>query len=129
MSGQVLRFAISGGLVTVLAALAYWLVAELLGIDPNLSLTLVFLVLSVVSFLLHSRWTFSGHGSRDRPHVRGARFLLTNLLGFGINQVFIWLLVKVMGGANWWPIVPMILVTPLVTFTLSRRWVFDGPSG
>jgi NAD kinase len=33
--------------------------------------------------------------------------------------------VKHLGGPTWWPTVPMVLVTPLVTFSLLRRFVYD----
>ena len=29
-----------------------------------------------------------------------------------------------LGGPAWWPLVPMLLVTPLVSFALNRAWVF-----
>ena len=31
---------------------------------------------------------------------------------FCVNQVFIWLLVKQLGGPTWWPTIPMVFVTP-----------------
>ena len=50
--------------------------------------------------------------------------IITNTAGFLSNQFFVWLLVKQMGGPTWWPVIPIIFVTPLLTFTLNRRWVF-----
>jgi putative flippase GtrA len=47
-----------------------------------------------------------------------------NTLGFLLNQLFVWLLVHQLGGPTWWPVIPIIFVTPLVTFSLNRRWVF-----
>ena len=79
---------------------------DLLRIDPNLSLTLVFLVFTAVSYLIHGAFSFRGHGERDRQHVRATRFLVVNLLGFALNQFFVWLLVKQLGGPTWWPIIP-----------------------
>ena len=47
------------------------------------------------------------------------------LFGFGLNQAFIWLLTgPLMHGPTWWPLVPAVFVTPLVTFALQRNWVF-----
>jgi hypothetical protein len=37
-------------------------------------------------------------------------------------------LVKLAGGAVWWPIVPMILVTPWLLFAFNRYWVFPEES-
>jgi putative flippase GtrA len=122
--GQIIRFGISGGLLTLLIAGGYWAVADLLHVDPNLSLLMVFIIVSGFGYLLHSRWSFKGHGARDNPHVRTIKFLTTNTLGFLSNQFFVWLLVKHAGGPTWWAIPPIVLVTPILTFTLNRKWVF-----
>ncbi|MFM9852963.1 MAG: GtrA family protein [Sphingomonadaceae bacterium] len=124
IAGQVIRFGLTGGLLTLLVAGSYWAIAELLHIDPMLSLTLVFIVFTALGYVLHSRWSFAGHGARDNVGVRGLRFFASNSLGFLANQGFVWFLVKYLGGPTWWPIIPIIFVTPLITFTLNRRWVF-----
>ena len=118
------RYALAGLIITLAFSACYWAVADLLGLDPNLALALVFAVFSVISFVAHGRFSFAGHGERDRPHVRLTRFLVVNILGFLANQFFVWLLVKRLGGATWWPIVPFVFVTPWLTFVLHRRWVY-----
>jgi putative flippase GtrA len=122
--GQIVRFGLTGGLLTILVAAAYWVVARFGRIDPNISLTLVFIFFTGIGYILHSRWSFRGHGSRDKAHIRTLRFFISNSLGFASNQFFVWLLVKWMGGPEWWPVIPIICVTPFITFTLNRRWVF-----
>jgi putative flippase GtrA len=52
------------------------------------------------------------------------RFLAVNVLGYLVNQGFIWLLVKQLDGPTWWSVIPMVFVTPLLTFTLHRRFVY-----
>jgi putative flippase GtrA len=121
---QLLRFGLTGGLLTVLVAGGYWLLATFAGVEPMLSLTLNFLVFTALGYVLHSRFSFRGHGARDRAHVRTLRFLTVNTIGFLANQFFVWLLVRELGGPTWWPVVPIVLVTPLLTFALNRRWVF-----
>lgn len=121
---QAARYALAGLVITILFSASYWVVTEVGGLDPNLSLTLVFLVFTAISYLTHGRFSFRGHGGRDRQHVRATRFLVVNLLGFALNQFWVWLLVKQLGGPTWWPIIPFILVTPWLTFSLHRRWVF-----
>ena len=122
--GQLIRFGLTGGLLTVLVAGGYWVGAALLGIEPMLSLTLNFLAFTGLGYVLHSRWSFKGHGTRDRAGVRTVRFLIVNSIGFGTNQFFVWLLVKQLGGPTWWPVIPIIFVTPFLTFALNRKWVF-----
>jgi len=121
---QAIRYAIAGAIITVLVAASYWAVADLLGVDPMLSLTMVFIFFTGVSYVTHGAYSFRGHGARDRHHVRAARFMVTNIIGFATNQFFVWLLVKYLGGPTWWPVIPIIFVTPLLTFAVHRRWVF-----
>ena len=121
---QMLRYALAGGLITVAVAASYWAIAEFLGVDPMVSLAIVFIFFSGVSYAVHGIFTFRDHGIRDRHHVRGARFVAINILGFFLNQMFIWYLVKHLDGPTWWPTLPMIFVTPLLTFALHRRFVY-----
>ena len=122
--GQVIRFGLTGLLLTVLVAAAYWAIAEFTGIDPLLSMTLVYLTFTGVGYLLHSRWSFKGHGDRNNAGLRTTRFFVVNTLGFVVNQFFVWLLTKYLGGPVWWPVIPVIFVTPVLTFSLNRKWVF-----
>lgn len=124
MIGQMVRFGLTGGLLTLLVAGGYWVVATFLRVEPMLSLTLNFLVFTGLGYILHSRFSFRGHGARGNPGARTARFFTVNVIGFLANQGFVWLLVKQMGGPTWWPVVPILFVTPLLTFALNRRWVF-----
>ena len=124
LTGQIVRFGLTGGLLTVLVAGGYWAVADLLGVEPMLSLTINYLVFTTLGYVLHSRFSFRGHGSRDNPGPRTIRFFTVNTTGFLLNQLFVWFLVKHLGGPTWWAVIPILLVTPIVTFSLNRRWVF-----
>lgn len=123
--GQAFRFGLTGGLLTLLVAAGYWILADLFHVEPMLSMTLNYLVFSLLGYVLHSRFSFRGHGRRDQPALRTARFFTVNTLGFAANQFFIWLLVKQLGGPVWWSVIPITFVTPLLTFALNRRWVFS----
>ena len=122
--GQLVRFGLAGVLLTLLVAGGYWVMATFLGVEPMLSLTLNYVVVTGIGYWLHSRFSFRGHGSRDNEAVRTARFFAVNTIGFLVNQLFVWLLVKQLGGPTWWPVLPILFVTPFVTFALNRRWVF-----
>lgn len=124
MAGQVLRYAFAGLSITVAFAFSYWALSEWVGIAPMVSLTIAFIVFTAISYVTHSRFTFRGHGSRDRPALRTTRFLIANVIGYCVNQLWVWWLVEHLGGATWWPTVPMILVTPWLTFVLQRKWVY-----
>ena len=122
--GQILRFALVGGFVTALGAGAYWVPATFLGVPPLLANLLGYAVAVALGYVLHSKVSFRGHGSRDNPAQRTGRFIVVSLISLGLNSLFVWVLTGPLGGPTWWPVVPMLFVTPLVTFTLNRRWVF-----
>lgn len=121
---QMIRFGLTGGLLTVLVAGGYWLLATFAGVEPMLSLTINFVVFTGLGYILHSRFSFRGHGARDNVATRTVRFFTVNTIGFLSNQFFVWLLVRQLGGPTWWPVLPIVFVTPLLTFALNRRWVF-----
>jgi len=120
---QLIRFGLVGGFVTALGAGAY-LVAALSGVAPLLANVIAYLVAMATGYVLHSRVSFRGHGSRDNPGARSMRFVTVSLISFGLNSLFVWVLTEPLAQPVWVPVIPMLLVTPLVTFTLNRRWVF-----
>jgi putative flippase GtrA len=121
---QLVRYALAGLAITLAVAGSYWAITDLLGVGPMLSFTIVFIVFSGISYVTHGEYSFKGHGERDRHHVRMGRFFAINVLGFLVNQGFIWLLVKQLDGPTWWPIIPMVFLTPILTFALHRRFVY-----
>lgn len=121
---QLVRYGLAGLAITIAAAGSYWAIADLLHVDPMASYAIVFLIFSGISYVTHGEYSFRGHGGRDRHHIRMGRFFAINVLGFLVNQAFIWLLVKQLGGATWWPTIPMVFLTPLLTFALHRRFVY-----
>ncbi|MDQ2893660.1 MAG: GtrA family protein [Pseudomonadota bacterium] len=132
MLGQLLRFGVTGLAVTVFYSAVYWPIATFgnrlywLGDGaewPTIAGVIAFIAATAVGKVAHSSISFRGHGTRDSRTSH--RFLMVQLLGFALNQGFIWLLTGPMThGATWWPLVPAVLVTPLVTFWLQRNWVF-----
>lgn len=121
---QVVRYALAGFLITLAVAASYWAITEYFRLDPMISFTIVFITFSVISYVTHGAFSFKDHGERDRHHIRMGRFLAVNVLGYLVNQGFIWVLVIRLDGPTWWPTIPMIFVTPLLTFALHRRFVY-----
>lgn len=121
---QLVRYAVAGLALTLGNAASYWALTDLGGLDPMLSLALTSLVFLVVGYITHARFSFRSASNGLHWSVRGTRFLLVRLLGLALNQCFVWLLVKQLGGPTWWPVVPMVLVTPLVVFVLLRGFVY-----
>jgi putative flippase GtrA len=130
--GQLVRFGFTGVAVTAFYACVYWPIATLgqrwLGggaLLPLVAGTIAFVAAAAVGHVAHSRFSFKGHGARNERTAH--RFFIVQLLGFALNQSFIWLLTgPLTHGKTWWPLVPAVFVTPLITFALQRNWVFAG---
>lgn len=124
MGGQLIRYGLTGGFVTTLQAAVYWVLADRAGVHPQLANFLGYLVAVASGYVLHGRFTFRGHGSRDRPVARGVRFVAVSLLSLGLNALWVWLCVDLLGWPLWSPVPAMGLVTPALVFVLNRQWVF-----
>jgi putative flippase GtrA len=124
--GQLIRFGLVGGFTTGLYAIVYSPLAKYEVTSPQIANICGYLVAMVSGYFLHSRWSFRGHGTRDNPARTTSRFFLVSLVSFGLNALFIFILTDSMmlDGAWWWPLLPIVFVTPLVIFMLNRVWVF-----
>ncbi|QAY77203.1 GtrA family protein [Sphingosinicella sp. BN140058] len=121
---QLIRFALVGGFLTGLSAVVYWFPATFLGVPPIAANFLGYVAAVIAGWFLHGKVSFAGHGSRDNKGVRTFRFIIVSLISLALNTLFVWFLTGPMNGPTWWPVIPMFFVTPLVTFTLNRQWVF-----
>jgi putative flippase GtrA len=121
--GQLVRFAIVGFSLAGVYSVIYWYLATYV-MAPMLAVVIAFLVAVSLGFVLHSRWSFRGHGQRE-DHRLKVKFLLVQGSGFILNEIFTWVLTgPLVNGPTWWPLIPAIFVTPLATFLLNRQWVF-----
>ena len=122
--GQLTRYALTGGLATLVNIGVYWVLAAR-GMDPNLAWAIGFAGAVAVGYVVHSRWSFRGHGRRDNLARTGGRFVIVALVSFGLNQLWVWLLVQRLDLPLWSPYPLVLAVTPLIVFALNRRWVFS----
>lgn len=121
--GQLVRFAIVGFSLAALYSAIYWYLATFV-MPPMLAVVVAFMVSVSIGFVLHSRWSFRGHGQRE-DHALKIKFLLVQVSGFVLNEIFTWVLTgPLFHGPTWWPLLPAIFVTPLATFILNRQLVF-----
>ena len=122
--GQLIRYALSGGLASIVNIGVYWILAAR-GMDPNLAWAIGFAAAVIVGYVIHSRWSFRGHGRRDNLARTGGRFVIVSLVSFGLNSFWVWLLVQKLELPLWSPYPLVLIVTPLVVFVLNRKWVFE----
>jgi putative flippase GtrA len=120
---QLARFAVTGAFVTALGVGVYALVALVFRWHPQLGNFLAYVVAVATGYLMHSQWSFRGHGS-ERTHATRFRFATVSIISYALNSFWVWLLFSQLQLGRAAPILPMLFVTPLVTFTLNRQWVF-----
>ena len=123
MLAQLIRFGITGAFVTALGVIVYAAVAMLLRWHPQIGNLLAYLTAMATGYALHSTWSFRGHGS-ERTHATKLRFGIVSLISYGLNSLWVWLLFTHFNLGRAAPIVPMLFITPAVTFLLNRQWVF-----
>ena len=120
---QLVRFTIVGLSLAVVYSAIYWYLATYV-MTPVAAVVIAFLVSVCIGFVLHSRWSFRGHGKREDRAMK-IKFLLVQGSGFLLNEAFTWVLTgPLVHGPTWWPLIPAIFVTPLATFMLNRQLVF-----
>jgi putative flippase GtrA len=123
MIAQLARFIVSGALVTALGVGVYAIVALVLRWEPQLGNFLAYVVAVATGYVMHSRWSFRDHGG-ERTHGTKLRFVVVSLISYALNSFWVWLLFSHLQLGRAAPMVPMLFVTPAVTFVLNRQWVF-----
>lgn len=119
--GQLFRFGIVGGLATLVNSAVFVLLVDKLKLAPLLGNFLAFLAASFVSYFGHSWWTFK---HTKHSHEKLMKFLLTSLINLGLNSLFVWILMHLLHQSAYIATLPMIFITPLITFAISKYWVF-----
>jgi putative flippase GtrA len=119
---QLLRFLVSGALVTGLGVGVYAFVALVLRWHPQIGNLLAYLVAMATGYMMHSRWSFRDHGPRTKSTA--VKFVVVSLISLGLNSLWVALITGPLALGPAWPILPMLFVTPAVTFILNRQWVF-----
>ena len=123
-----LKFGLVGALGTVINLAVFWLLVELLRIEPNIGSVAAFVTALTANYFLNQNWTF-------REEARGelfsagsyARYAGVNLVGLGVNLIVlnaaIWLfhpqglmLVQAAG----------IAAGTIFNFVLSKLFVFKA---
>lgn len=118
---QPVKFIIVGGIST-LAHMGVGVTLITLGVAPLIANIWAFSTAFLISFYGHFSFSFKGHG-KSILHTF-PRFLAVALLGFGANELLLFLLVQ----SGWVrPEIALFMSTATVafmTFFLSRAWAF-----
>ncbi len=130
---ELLRLARFGIVGLSAAAVHYWVVialVEWLDIAPLQANVGGFVAAFGVSYFGHRHWTFSDamatHG--ENKHASFPRFLLVALLGFGMNQLMFYLLLRYAGWPYYLALAVVVFTVAAMTYVLSRLWAFRHAS-
>ena len=126
--GQVARFGVAGALSSVVYSLVYLPLTHFVfpAARAVLAVPFAFAVAVTFGYVIHSRWSFRDHGSRDGGGVQQVRFVVTQATGLALNAAITWVGTAGLGYQPWVPLIPAIFVAAAVTFVLNRYWVFGG---
>jgi len=121
-----LRFAIAGGISTLIYAAVYlplthWVFPAARAVY---AVPFAFAVAVTAGYFLHSRWSFKGHGSRDQGPAQQAKFVGVQASGVALNALVTWVGTAVLGFDPWVPLLPAVALATIVTFILNRWLVF-----
>ncbi len=122
MLKPILRFGVSGGLATVTHVLVFVALVEWLAARPVLAAAPAFVVALFVSYGMNYHWTFSASGLH---RILLPRFVAVALLGLALNLGITYVVVDVTHYWYGYALLLIALLVPLITFLLSKYWVFN----
>ena len=95
--GEVVRFAVTGGVCTLIEWGIFALLVRLFGegVDSLIPTAIAFLISTAVNYVICLRWVF--RGATDGGGLAKAGFLVTSLIGLGLNALLMLLFRAVIG--------------------------------
>ena len=95
--GEVIRFAVTGGVCTLLEWGLFALLDKILGkgVDSLIPTAIAFLISTVVNYLICFYWVFKG--AKDSGDLAKLGFFVTSLIGLGLNALLMLLFRAVFG--------------------------------
>ena len=94
-AAEVIRFALTGGICFLVELAVLILLKGSLGIDTLIATPIAFLVSVILNYLLCVIWVF--RGAKNRGTGAKAGFLITSLIGLGLNELLMLLFRLILG--------------------------------
>jgi len=126
MIGQIVRFAIAGGISTLIYSAVYLPLTHWVfpGERAVYAVPFAFAVAVTAGFFLHSRWSFRDHGTRRPGMAQQMQFVAVQGTGMALNALVTWIGTAWFGLPAWAPLLPAVALATVVTFILNRWLVF-----
>lgn len=117
---QLIRYAVSGGVINLLSYGLYIYFTSM-GLDPKLTISILYITAMVGGYFINSRLTFRQNGWSLKA---GIRYLIIQLMGYALNLLILMIFVDNFG-INHQVIQAMaIIIVAIFLFILSRQIVF-----
>lgn len=119
----IVRYLISGGTSASVNIGIFSLLHYYYGLHYIISNVIAFCIAFCVSLILQKFWTFQDH-STDNIHVQGLFYLVSSLIGLGINTTILYISVDLLGLP---PIAGVVIagtLTAMCTFQINKRYIF-----
>lgn len=121
-AGQLARYGLVGVTSNLLGYLVYLLLTSL-GVQPILTMTLLYAVGATIGFVGNRLWVFS-HTGAAMPS--GARYCGVHLLGYLINFIILFVFVTRLGYPHQWVQAMAIIIVASFLFIAHKYFVFSG---
>lgn len=121
---QLIRFGIVGVISNMAGYLIYLLITSA-GIDPKITVSILFPIGTVLNFVGNKKWTFGSSGSNLHT---GFRHILVFALGYVLNILILLVFVDYLGFAHQLVQFVAIFVVALYIFVAIKFFVFADKS-
>lgn len=120
----IIRYIIGGGTSAVVNLTSFFFFNSIIHIHYILSSILAFTIAFFVSLIFQKFWTFRDH-STENMHIQGFFYLLSSLLGLGMNTFILYICV------HYFLLPPLLgqfiagILTACCTFPISKYFIFN----
>ncbi len=94
-TAEVIRFVLTGGICFLVELAVLILLKGQLGIDTLIATPIAFLISVILNYILCVAWVF--HGTKNQGAGAKAGFLITSLIGLGLNELLMLLFRVILG--------------------------------
>jgi putative flippase GtrA len=119
---KVIQFILVGGGATFVHIVIYSFLIRYDLANPQFSNAFGFLVAFFVSFIGHTKHTFSHVETKRSTSFN--KFVITAAIGYIFNAMWVFIIENVFSIDPLWSIVGIGFLTPILTFIILNKWVF-----
>lgn len=118
------RFVIVGVINNVVGYILFLFMIYVLGIGHKITVTLLFAIGMIVSFLMNKKWTFKTSGNYSSSLLK---FLIVYLLGYSLNIVIVAIFVDRLSYSSGWVQLWANVTLPIYYFLANKYYVYREP--